>query len=437
MVSESFQIRAIKGDAMLDNLGIDSKFFTLLPAQLKCIKQGLATLNKYGCVYYSMQERTGKTLTALVSAFKFKENARVIIYTKKRALAGWQGWIDNPYFKGKDITLINYESNAKLVGRFDIAILDEAHNYISSYPKESKTYKKIFSVVKDCNIIYCSATPCAEGYAKLFNQLHLSKHSPFSYTKFKNFYLWHKIYGIPNEKRINGLLIKDYSKTKDNVIREVVAPFFVTAKRDFAHEPNDILIECDYTKEQLELIKLIMKGGFTNYVIKGKSYSKLIDTKLSELLAIWQVEGGTLICDNGVMMIPTNKTKCLTEKNDVVFCYFQNEKERLSEYKCAIYHYTKHSEGIDLSHYNRAFIYTPTFSATKYSQVRSRLSRFDREKPIEIFWLHNGVNSICYNIYKSVYEKNQKFTLKMFSESQTYNEIREKYKCMRVNFKKR
>ena len=65
----------------------------LLPTQVDCIKQGLAILQRYGWVYFSMQERTGKTLTALFSAFKFKPNAKVVIYTKKRALQGWQEWV--------------------------------------------------------------------------------------------------------------------------------------------------------------------------------------------------------------------------------------------------------------------------------------------------------------------------------------------------------
>lgn len=39
----------------------------LFPTQEDCIKQGLAILQRYGWVYYAMQERTGKTLTALFS----------------------------------------------------------------------------------------------------------------------------------------------------------------------------------------------------------------------------------------------------------------------------------------------------------------------------------------------------------------------------------
>ncbi len=73
----------------------------LFPTQVDCIQQGLAILQRYGWVYYAMQERTGKTLTALFSAFEFKPNAKVVIFTKKRALQGWQEWIEKDEFKGE------------------------------------------------------------------------------------------------------------------------------------------------------------------------------------------------------------------------------------------------------------------------------------------------------------------------------------------------
>ena len=317
----------------------------LLPTQIDCIEQGLAILQKHGWVYYAMQERTGKTLTALVSAFKFNPTASIVIYTKKRALQGWQEWISHDEFKDKDITLINYEANYTHKKSYDIAILDESHNYISSYPKPSVTLKKIFPIVMNCHIIYCSATPCAESYSKLFYQLFLCRYSPFSYGKFKSFYQWHRLYGIHFQRHINGLLMNDYSKTQDDKVLKAIEPYFVRAKRNFTYEPRDILIECEYTAEQKKLIKLILKGGLENYVSGGVSYNKVVDTKLKEMLAIWQIEGGTLICDEGILSIPTNKVKAITSKDAVTFCYFKAEAERLKGI-ANVYHYTKHSEEI-------------------------------------------------------------------------------------------
>ena len=397
----------------------------LLPTQVDCIEKGLQILKKHGWVYCAMQERTGKTLTALFSAFQFKSDAKLIIYTKKRALQGWQEWIEHDEFKDKDITLTNYEANYAHTKSYDIAILDESHNYLSRYPKPSVTLKKIFPIVMRCNIIYCSATPCAESYSKLFYQLYLCKYSPFSYHSFKSFYQWHRVFGIAYQKRINGLLVNDYSKTQDSKVLKAIEPFFVRAKRNFKYEPKDLLVECEYTDEQKQVIKLVLKGGLGDYVSGGVSYNKVVDTRLKEMLAIWQIEGGTLICDgNQILTIPTNKVQAITSENAPTFCYFKAEAERLKGL-ANVYHYTKHSEGIDLSMHDKAYIYTPTFSATKYSQVRSRLSRFDRDKPINIIWLHNGENSICYQIYQSVYNKNKKFTLRLFSESPEYNKVRQ------------
>ncbi|WP_120818526.1 hypothetical protein [Helicobacter pylori] len=78
---------------------------------------------------------------------------------------------------------------------------------------------------------------------------------PFSYHKFKSFYQWHRVFGITCQKRINGLLVNDYSKTKEALILATIEPYFVRAKRNFKHEPQDLLIECEYTTEQKQLIK--------------------------------------------------------------------------------------------------------------------------------------------------------------------------------------
>ncbi|MGL2509315.1 hypothetical protein ACOWOE_01535 [Helicobacter pylori] len=82
------------------------------------------------------------------------------------------------------------------------------------------------------------------------------------------------MFGITCQKRINGLLVNDYSKTKEALILETIEPYFVRAKRNFTYDPQDILIECEYTAEQKKLIKLILKGGLENYVsggVKGAS----------------------------------------------------------------------------------------------------------------------------------------------------------------------
>ncbi|GAA9687340.1 hypothetical protein VH6_08290 [Helicobacter pylori] len=55
------------------------------------------------------------------------------------------------------------------------------------------------------------------------------------------------------------------------------------------------------------------------------------------------------------------------------------------------------------------------------------MSRFDREKPIDIIWLHNGENSICYQIYQAVYNKNKKYTLMLFARSNEYLNLKGYY----------
>ncbi|MFP5993651.1 hypothetical protein ACLF8D_06280 [Helicobacter pylori] len=75
--------------------------------------------------------------------------------------------------------------------------------------------------------------------------------------------------------------MNDYSKTKEALVLATIEPYFVRAKRNFTYEPQDLLIECEYTTEQLKLIKLILKGGLENYVSGGVSYNKVVDTKVN------------------------------------------------------------------------------------------------------------------------------------------------------------
>ncbi|MDU9810376.1 hypothetical protein RGC32_00525 [Helicobacter pylori] len=105
-----------------------------------------------------------------------------------------------------------------------VYVLRNSHNYISSYPKPSITLKKIFPIVFNCHVIYCSATPCAESYSKLFHQLFLCRYSPFSHHKFKSFYQWHRVFGITSQRHINGLLVNDYSKTKEALVLATIEP---------------------------------------------------------------------------------------------------------------------------------------------------------------------------------------------------------------------
>ena len=108
-----------------------------------------------------MEERTGKSLTAILMA-ETSLAKRILIITKKKAMKGWHETL-NEFEHTKNYTVINYHSVDKVAGPFDLVILDESHYAVSGYPKRSSIWKKVAEQVKGLPIIYCSATPHAQG----------------------------------------------------------------------------------------------------------------------------------------------------------------------------------------------------------------------------------------------------------------------------------
>ena len=104
----------------------------------------LSTIREYGLAYLAWQERTGKTLTALLTV-ETSMAQRCLIITKKKAIEGWEDTLSQWSHKTKFV-VINYESLATryktpagktryklkyFAKDYDFIILDEAHHAIS------------------------------------------------------------------------------------------------------------------------------------------------------------------------------------------------------------------------------------------------------------------------------------------------------------------
>ena len=117
--------------------------------------RGAYVLANYGIVYFSMEVRTGKTLTALETANKHGAT-NVLFVTKKKAISSITNDYNllNPNYQ---IVIVNYESLHKIdKSIFDLFILDEAHS-MGAFPKPSKRVKELGKISKP--IIYLSGTP--------------------------------------------------------------------------------------------------------------------------------------------------------------------------------------------------------------------------------------------------------------------------------------
>ena len=110
--------------------------------------QAVEKLHNFGCCYLSMECRTGKTITALVTAARFGAKS-VLFVTKLKAI----GSIESDYkllHPCYSIQVVNYESAHKAEGDFDLIILDEAHS-LGAYPKPSKRAETP-KAIRNCTI---------------------------------------------------------------------------------------------------------------------------------------------------------------------------------------------------------------------------------------------------------------------------------------------
>lgn len=387
--------------------------------QIRISKEGYEILKKNRILYLSMEERTGKSLTSILVCEKLNVENSVLIVTKKRALEDWHQ-LTELYDAKHNYVLINYESLHKLdkKSKFDVIIIDEAHHALSSYPKPSKTHKELsYWTHKAGALIYLSATPSSQSYSQLFHQFSLSPYSPFK--QFKNFYEWHKCYGIAVEKWISGRRIKDYSSTKnDNVWNDVKHLFISYTRKDllFKHEPNDVIHWIGLDKKSHDMIKEL---DSTDCI---ESLNYYAETPMQKLLAMHQIEGGTLKLNDGVGVNLGNTEKIDYIKNHfedssnlVIFYQYVQEKTLLeSHFKYAqILQSNAFAEGIDLSHIDTVLIYSMDFSTAKYTQRRARQCSIDREKPIDVHYLlsHNGLSK---KIYKAVAINRVNFVLSYY-----------------------
>ena len=222
-------------------------------------------------MYLSWEERTGKTLTAILIAESLNVK-KVLVITKKKALGGWYEMLA-AFDHSKEYTVTNYHQAHKQ-GEHDLVILDESHNYISSFPKPGKIWKELRPLTKGKPLVYLSATPYAQGPQMLYHQLQLSSYSPWN--NYSNFYNWFRTYGKLYQREVGGFSVNQYDRCDSELILSCCEHLFLTKTRQelgFKHEPVD----------KLHYIEL---GSQTKHV-----YNHLLEHQIVELKA------GMLVCD--------------------------------------------------------------------------------------------------------------------------------------------
>lgn len=393
------------------------------PHQTQIAEQGSKILKEYGILYLAMEERTGKSLTAILACENCKKAKNVLIVTKKKALKGWQDTLNAYAPKRLNYELINYESLKKAPKiKYDIAIVDESHSKISGFPKPSKTCVALQSYVYESAVIFCSATPSFQSFSQLYHQLGITKYSPFD--NFKNFYRWHDVYGIKANKYIYGQVIADYSKCNEQKIESAVGHLFIKYTRKelgFKEEPEDAV----HYIAPSQVLKDIYNEFLRKNVLKCGDFLYTGDSASKAFKALHQLEGSTLKLDETTRYIFDFRDKCeyikanfdLKNKTVAIFYEYIAELSLLQNFfnteiqrgKVSLYQSSAFAEGVDLSHIDEVVVYSMNFSTSQYVQRRARQCNMMRETPIKVhFLLIKG--AVSEQVYNTVAKNRKNFT---------------------------
>jgi hypothetical protein len=389
--------------------------------QLDIINQGSEVLRKNGFLYLAMEVRTGKTLTSLGIANKI--NAKNVLFiTKKKAI----GSIENDYALLKPnyfLKVINYESLHLVMDlfRWDLVICDEAHS-MGAFPKPSLRADLVRKLITkyDPMVILLSGTPTPESYSQMYHQVYGIRNNPF--RSFKNFYRFCDTYVDVKEKKINGMMIKDYSNGKQSILDDM-RPYtinYTQAEAGFVSKVTEEVLEVTLKPSTYELIKKLKK----DLVIEGKSEVILADTPVKLMSKVHQLCSGTIKFESGnSMVIDTTKAEFIKEhfagKKIGIFYKFKEELNALKAIfddslttELSVFEDTDKNialqivsgrEGISLKDADCLVFYNIDFSATSYWQSKDRMTTKDRLEN-NVYWIFSK-GGIEADIYKAVTKK--------------------------------
>ncbi len=390
------------------------------PHQREGAQWALLTIREYGLAYLSWQERTGKTLTALLTVEKSKAKTCLII-TKKKAIPGWTDTL-NEWEHTTTFTVINYESVHKVKGAFDFVILDESHHAISSTGRPSKTWKAVSQFTQGKPILYLSATPYAEHLGLLYHQLKLSKWTPFK--SYKNFYEWFRMYGIVNMTRTPHGLVETYTKYQNELILKSVDHLFdfkTRAEVGIEHEPQANVVVVPMGKATQIVIKQLTRDS----VIEIGDVQIVCDTPMKERTVHYQIEGGTIKTEDGsYVTIATEKIDYIRDNYDTsniaIMAHFIAERKLLERAfpNVRVLSSDGHAEGVDLSDVGKLIVYSMSFKTSKYTQRLARQANHKRATPIVVDILVMDEPAIGMEVYKAVALKKENF------DKNSYDRIR-------------
>ncbi len=399
--------------------------------QSDIILKGSEILLKNRFLYLALEVRTGKTLTSLGIAERVKAQD-VLFITKKKAISTIENDFDllKPPFS---LCVINYESLHTIDPdiHWDLIVCDEAHS-MGAFPKPSNRAVAVCDLIRKNNpmVILLSGTPTPESYSQMYHQVYGIPNNPF--REFKNFYRFCDKFVKVKQRKINGLLINDYSSGLDTILKEM-EPYtinYTQQEAGFMSETKEEILEVEMKESTYRLIKKLKK----ELVVEGKDEIILADTPVKLMTKVHQLCSGTIKFESGnSMIIDLSKAEFIKEQFNGckigIFYKFKEEYNALKQvfgdelttelsvfddtYKNIALQIVSGREGISLRKAEYLVYYNIDFSATSYWQSKDRMTTKERLEN-QVYWVF-AKGGIEHDIYKAVTKKKD-YTINHFKK---------------------
>lgn len=363
-----------------------------LPHQLVKSEECWLLLKELGYVYLAGMPRSGKTLTAILTAEKSTVIKNVLVITKLKAIPGWHKFTQNRNLGLKhNYTVTNYEQVKKLSSDYyDLIIIDESHN-LGTLGKPSlriKTIKEKFYKLPHINL---SGTAIVESPNGIYHQMALSVFTPF---KHKNFYDFFREFGKPYYIKAGGREITQYDKCDLDKLLPIINSFTVYMTQEDAgiskeHQAVDKLHFVELNEQTKKLYNELQDHQIADvwenmFNVLGKpaiSPTLVCDTTMKLRTSLHMLESGVAKVGDNYLDLGNNEKidyilKTFGDTKDTgIMCHFIGEQIKLEKVfkNATIYSSTSHAEGVDLSHLTNFVILSSNYSGSKFIQRKDRI----------------------------------------------------------------
>ena len=401
--------------------------------QERISNQAVAILQEHGLVYLAMEPRTGKTLTALATAYKYGAQ-NILFVTKKKAKSDILSQLEESEILFYNVEVTNYEQLHNFLTGYDLIIVDEAH-VIAAYPSPSLRAKELKRICNGRPIIFLSGTPTPESFSQLYHQMWVSSFSPFK--DYRNFYAWAKDYVDIRQKYLYGKTINDYSAGKQSLIEKETNHLFIAYTQEEAGFTELVKETILYVDMMPATYQFANRLRIDKIVTNKEGVSVIADTSVKLMQKLHQAFSGTIIVDEPKVegrAFDYTKAEFIKERfagqKIAIFYKFKAEAMALRWIMGRVYddpmefnnadsgvfisQIVSGREGIRLDTADALIMYNIDFSATSYWQSRARIQTKDRVKEAQLYWIFSR-GGIEDKIYKAVMDKRD-YTLAHFKK---------------------